>query len=481
MIALAVVGLFGFSALAIDGSRVFSDRRNAQNAADTSALSAALAKIRATAGNVNTAVTDAAIARASSNGYDNDANSAVEVHFCNDPAITTPCQGIPTTTRATPPPLTLAELAVVDPANYIQVKITSTIPATFARVIGRRDFTNIVTAIAYAGPVKPKPLANGAALAAMAPHEPDAIFGNGNIDLTVLGSGIFSNSDVMDTQPPCQEGSMSVTGNGNYQVETSILVVGSFCINQNSSVTPPNAVTTTGQIPYPPPFDVQMPNIVCSGNGSYSEAIVDGDTIRTYYPGNYGTINYTWTGEVHFSPGNYCFNGGVSFLGPDIIANSANFKIAGGDFRISGNGTFTCNDVLVHIDGGSGMRFNGNGEIACNSITFIASTGTIQWNGAVTNRLFAPTGGEYQGLLIYMPHTNNNDLSINGNADNRLTGSIIAMGSNISIGGNSWTTGLNSQIIGYTIDIQGGTEMVIDYDPEDQFLPLDPNSVTLTK
>ena len=47
IIALAVVGLFGFSALAIDGSRVFSDRRNAQNAADTAALSAALAKIRA--------------------------------------------------------------------------------------------------------------------------------------------------------------------------------------------------------------------------------------------------------------------------------------------------------------------------------------------------------------------------------------------------------------------------------------------------
>ena len=47
MIALAVVGMFGFSALAIDGSRVFSDRRHAQNAADTAALAAALARVRA--------------------------------------------------------------------------------------------------------------------------------------------------------------------------------------------------------------------------------------------------------------------------------------------------------------------------------------------------------------------------------------------------------------------------------------------------
>ena len=477
IIALVVVGLFGFSALAIDGSRVFSDRRNAQNAADTSALSAALAKIRGTGNDYATA----AIARASSNGYANDANSTVEVNFCNDPAITTPCQGIPTTTRTPPPPLTPAELALVDPANYIQVKITSIIPATFARVIGRTEFTNIVTAIAYAGPIKPKPLANGAALAAMAPDEPDAIFGNGNVNLTVNNSGIFSNSQVEDLQPPCQEGSMSVTGNGYYDVDTAIQVVGSFCMNNNTSIYPPNAVQDTGQIPYPPVIEVLMPNIVCSGNGSYSDAVVDGVPVRTYTPGNYGSINYTFPGEVHFSPGNYCFNGGVSFLGPDIIANSVNFKFTSGDFTISGNGKFTCNEVLVHIDGGTGLHFNGNGEILCNSVTFIASTGSVDWNGAVTNRLFAPTGGPYEGLLIYLPHTNHSPLQINGNADNQLTGSIIAVGSEITVGGNNWTTGLNSQIIGFTIDIEGNSTTVINYNPDDQFVPPDPSSVTLTK
>src|SRR6185503_13740171 len=91
IIALAVVGLFGFSALAIDGSRVFSDRRNAQNAADTSALSAALAKIR------KEPFVPAAEDRAQSNGYVTDADSKVEVNLCNDTLITTPCQGIPTT------------------------------------------------------------------------------------------------------------------------------------------------------------------------------------------------------------------------------------------------------------------------------------------------------------------------------------------------------------------------------------------------
>jgi len=46
IIALAAAVLFAFSALAIDGSMVFSDRRYAQNATDTAVLAAVLVKIR---------------------------------------------------------------------------------------------------------------------------------------------------------------------------------------------------------------------------------------------------------------------------------------------------------------------------------------------------------------------------------------------------------------------------------------------------
>jgi Flp pilus assembly protein TadG len=47
VIALAAVAIFGFVGLAIDGTAKFSDRRHAQNAADTAALAAALAKLDA--------------------------------------------------------------------------------------------------------------------------------------------------------------------------------------------------------------------------------------------------------------------------------------------------------------------------------------------------------------------------------------------------------------------------------------------------
>src|SRR5258705_13459829 len=47
LIALAAIGLFGIAGLVIDGGAKFSDRRHAQNAADTASLAAALAKLNA--------------------------------------------------------------------------------------------------------------------------------------------------------------------------------------------------------------------------------------------------------------------------------------------------------------------------------------------------------------------------------------------------------------------------------------------------
>src|SRR5215211_1059124 len=215
IIALAVVGLFGFSALAIDGSRVFSDRRNAQNAADTAALSAALAKIRAED------YVQAAELRAQDNSYVADgANSKVEVHICNETGITPVCQGIPTVDPNSNPPPTPEELDRATAANYVQVKIESTIAATFARIVGRNEFKNIVTAIAYAGPVEPKPLVDSYAIAAMELHDPDAVYHAGNFTLDINNSGVFSNSDY--TSANCQHGSMSTGGNGTIFVDTAI-------------------------------------------------------------------------------------------------------------------------------------------------------------------------------------------------------------------------------------------------------------------
>src|SRR5688572_8056840 len=119
IIALAAVGLFAFTALAIDGSRVFSDRRHAQNAADTAVLAAALAKIRTPdyppnpPGAPDAAARVAGYNRAVSNGYENDADSTVQVNICNEPGLAFPCEGVP---------------AGADLSQYLQVVIELNTP-----------------------------------------------------------------------------------------------------------------------------------------------------------------------------------------------------------------------------------------------------------------------------------------------------------------------------------------------------------------
>src|SRR5262245_38321498 len=65
LIVFAIVGLIGMTGLTIDGGFVYSDRRNAQNAADTAALAAARSMIREEDWRT------AALDLAKSNGYDN--------------------------------------------------------------------------------------------------------------------------------------------------------------------------------------------------------------------------------------------------------------------------------------------------------------------------------------------------------------------------------------------------------------------------
>jgi len=463
MIALAVVGMFGFSALAIDGSRVFSDRRHAQNAADTAALAAALARVRA-ASNPNQAAIDAAtvsagLDRAASNGYTNDADSTVEVHMCNETGLNPPCEGLPGGA-------TLSE--------YIQVKIVSTIPTTFARIIGRQQVTSVLTAIARAKSGLPTPLFNGAALAALKPDGPDTLGGNGNIMLDVNNSGVFNNSN--------HNCGMDLVGNGNYSVDTAFQVVsGQYCESGNPTMNGP--VQPAGSVPYPPTITIKIPSISCSGNGSSSNTVgADGIPTTTFSPGNYGSISLNSTGHIHFSPGNYCFNGGVTIGGTaDIIANDVKMLLTSGEFRIAGSSTFSCNNMLAYINGGTGMRFNGNGGNYCSSVTFIASTGDVSWNGNATNRLFAPTGGDYENVLIYMPYGNSSALTINGNSGNMLTGSIIAVSSPITISGNSGTIGLHSQIVGYTVALEGNSNTTINYVPGEQYSQVDPSGIQLTK
>ena len=115
LITFAMVALVGFAALSIDGGRVLSDRRHAQNAADTAAYAAALANAK------GLDITTAAQTRAATNGYDDGTSNDVTV------TITSTASGICPST-----------------GKDIKVSITSYVSTTFAIVIGRDQVTNTV-------------------------------------------------------------------------------------------------------------------------------------------------------------------------------------------------------------------------------------------------------------------------------------------------------------------------------------------------
>lgn len=461
-IALAAVGLFAFTALSVDGGMVFSDRRHAQNAADTAALAAALARVRAQA-NPDQAAVDSGLDRAASNGYDdNGTTNIVEVHICDESvAMADYCRQL-----GVPP--------ADDPSDYVLVKITSYVRTTFARIIGWTQVENRVTAISKAKLGGPSPVFDGSALVALARTGSPTIRNNGNINLDINNSGVFDNS--------ADSCSFGLGGNSTVNADTGYTIAsgGTHCISGGSmqgNVLNDSMYQPGTQMEYPPNLNIPDPSISCSGNGSTDPAT------GTVFPGNFASDPNFNHGFYTFLPGNYCFNAGLSIGGSAVVtANYVDIKVTSGEFNVTS--TLNCDYILVHIAGGSGIRVNGHADVVCTNATFFATTGSISLEGTGANTYTAPTAGahqEYANLLIYMPYGNTSALKITGNSSTEMTGSIIGVSAPVTISGNSGATGFHSSITGYTIDILGGSNTIINYVPEEQFTVLDPSSIGLTK
>ena len=452
LIVFAAIGLFAFAALAIDGSRVFSDRRHAQNAADTAALAAALAQVRG--GDYVLAAQD----RAGSNGFD---QTMVEVNLCSDGALDPPCEGLP---------------AGADASEYIQVVIRMATRTTFARILGWEEVPTVVSAIARAVGGESPSSFTSPAISAMSETDPKAVWGNGNVFLDVNNSGIFVNSRAQGNCP--NDGAMVFNGNGRYEVDTGYDVVGQPCDVGSNEIF--GEIRQGTGIPYPPAIDIPAPSITCDPTPVSAQWVPS--EFRWVVPAGTHPGEAIPTGDVLFAPGNHCFPSGYQINGySNITVDNANFLISGGDFHIATNGNFNCNNLLVHINGGTGMRLNGNATNTCTGVTFYVSTGTVSWLGNSTNIYSAPTSGTYKGLLIYMPYGNTNELKVTGNASSEFTGSIIAVSSPVHLQGNAETLALSTKIIGYTIQFSGNTRFEINYDPSQQYAEGEPTMIQLTK
>ena len=409
LIVLAIVGLVGITALAVDGGMYYADRRRAQNAADSAVLAASLARLR------GQNYQSVALARAQQNGYEDDGvKSSIEV---NAPPVSGPYEGN---------------------SEYIQIVITSHYNTTFGSVVGIHELTNNVEAVARAKPPEYGPLMQGYAVVSLAPASDCAaqrsFWAHGESTLVISGGGIFINSD----HPTCafmQEGSGGLVFADNNPFN----IVGGASIQKVQLIkrlvwqpapTPSKGETPTRQpalaflpstgsspMPYPPPF--VMPKPRCGAR----MAEIDPLDETVMGPGNWEE-DFPPKGVTKLKPGMYCINGDVRVE----------------DTELTGEG------VLLVVEHGS-VHFSSTANIT----------------------LEAPGKGPFKNLLLFLPMDNHSVVVLNGSDESIFRGTILAPASKIRILGNESRYGYHSQIIGYTIELDGNSNITIRYLDEQNY------------
>jgi len=449
IVALALIGLIGITGLAIDGSMVLADRRRAQNAADNAAMAAALAYIREcdTSGcdtadeitNAKAALEVDALDRALSNGYVGDLlHSEVEVYTCDD--VDASC--------AAP---------YAGDSDYVQVIIKSHLDTTFAQIIGIPKMHNTVQAIALADDDDTGPLFDGRAIIALNPDCPSdgSMVLGGNALVSIKGGGVWANANKTCSFA-CTSSSVEIdiTDGG---LSSPAMYFDKFSTHCQKSFEDVAITYNDKQIPYPPETpDLPVPD-ECDASfespTSYSIEIEDpedGDTVdaSVISPGYYGNFppdkdlvtDKKLEKNIVMLPGIYCVQE-VKQTGDILLGD----------------------DVTIYVRPENGISFEGG-------ITQLKATQTGPFAGYLV-----VVGTNYTGKPAAC--------KVNGNSYNIFQGSIFAPHCDIVINGDSKTpdAGIDAQIIGYNVTINGGAGLTINYDSEENPVIIDPPKIGVVK
>lgn len=310
--------------------------------------------------------------------------------------------------------------------EYVQVVITSHVKMYFSRIVGRSETVNVVEAVVRTKAAVLKPLLGEAALASLAPTSECNrergfwVHEEGTFD--VMGGSIFVNSN----NPTCaliQEESGSIYMRFN----DPITVVGGAQIHNPRLISPVLHVGAP-KVSYPPPF--MMPDVKCKKQASIRE---DGETMT---PGTWGGL-FPPVNVKRLEPGVYCLeNGFITNKDTDLTGSS----------------------VVIVVK---------KGEV------------TITKNAKV--RLTAPSEGPYAGLLLFLPMENDKRVSLDANFNSEFKGTILAPASNILFKGSDMQHGYHSQIIGFRIALSGDENIIIQYNPDENYHALTNSEIQLIR
>lgn len=463
LFALSLVVLVGMLALILDGGRVYTERRMAQNAADAAATAgAASLDMSSPPGSIVaslSAVQAAACKAAAANGFGSGKvdstcgpdGTVVQIHVPGSNDGVGKLSGV---------------LSQFEAQGYVQVTVTSNFRPFAAGIFGYNNFATSALAVA----------------------------------VNIPGNGVGYTLLVLD---PIDCGSFSINGgtqllvhDGGVQVDSSASrTASSTCTSQNAATLVnnstlitdppyPNNVVGTGDVGASPPWTNGADFVVDPLTGVHVPNFPDGN--HPSVPGQPGSENAPklWTSNVApfpaVLPAGVIWGGLTVMNNDDLVLGGGTYILAGGGFNVQGgkvtaNGPVTfiyTNDPFCNSGNKSGCtkpNLAGNGDLPSGASGVGQASGS--WGVPNVNTLTAPQVNSVDpylsGILIYidrdiLPCTGtpgNTTLNVGGNGSFAFgKGSIIyAPCSTVKLYGNGSNYG--GAVVSYQISINGGKQL----------------------
>jgi len=301
LIALAIVGIVSFTALAVDGGNNFAANRQAQNAADSAAFSAGLIKVR---GGSSSAISTAVNNIAAMNGFDiNDPETTVTINNPPQSGYYSDCYN--------------SDFKCIE---YIQVIITSEIDTFFAPVIGVTKTNVRGESVVRAKDPEKTVFFDGNAVVGLNPNTNNSGsypcgFDSGSsnaADWTLSGGGIFSNGCAYSKN----SGSVALPTSPAKCVTTVGPAYNFSCMNSNQASQKYTASDIQNLMPPAPACD---------------------DTAEGGYNVASSPSSFTFTDGI------YCVSNFDAFRQEDVVLDNATLYITDTDFdlKFAGHGGFS--------------------------------------------------------------------------------------------------------------------------------------------
>lgn len=311
LLTIGIITLLGFTALAIDGGRLYSERRHIQGVADTTSLTGAL-YLAQYEGPVTPGVLDKAIQsalnRAALNGFDS----------------------------------TITDVTITQDGYYYYVKtvINTTMDPVIAQIVYNGPLN--VGATTVAGVLRVPVFALGKALVAINNTVCKSIYFHGNANVTIGDTGIYSYST-------CPTNAIEFKGSTTAEIEGYISAIGGVVIQKPENVDADGVISET---------QYEFPELAVVP--SCENFTVQSDSGSTRSPGIYPNgIHLQGNGSWEFEPGLYCLDGDLVINNGTLVGNGVTLYMRSGQVRINGGAielTAPQNDQWLD---GAGNPWNG--------------------------------------------------------------------------------------------------------------------------